>query len=98
MNVEFPLWQASRPYVCPSDAGPAWREAYEAGMDMAEIEENLRLTLEERLEKHDRKRNDFLQREHFFEIMRQGTKLIRVMLEQQSKARSNPQSTIRNPQ
>ena len=70
MSYEFPLWQPSRNYVCPPDAGPAWREAYEAGCDMAELEENLRLTPWERLEKHDRKRTDFLKREQFFEMLR----------------------------
>lgn len=28
-------------YVMPPDAGPAWRAAFEAGMDMSLIEENL---------------------------------------------------------
>jgi len=41
-------------YVCPPDAGPAWREAYEAGCDMEELEANLRLTPWERLLKHDK--------------------------------------------
>ena len=50
-------------YVCPPDAGPAWRAAYEAGCDMAEIEENLRLAPEERLEKHQRKLDAILRAE-----------------------------------
>ena len=51
---------AQSKYVCPPDGGPAWRAAYEAGCDMAELEENLRLSPEERLEKHQRKLDAFL--------------------------------------
>ena len=54
-------------YLCPPDAGPAWREAYEAGYDMEELEENLRLTLEDRLAKHARKLNEWLEFEAFME-------------------------------
>lgn len=36
-------------YVCAPDAGPAWRAAYEAGVDMALLEENLSKTPAERL-------------------------------------------------
>lgn len=50
-------------YICPPDAGPAWRAAYEAGCDMAEIEENLRLTPEQRVEKHQRKLDALLRAE-----------------------------------
>jgi hypothetical protein len=54
---------ASKPaYVCPPDAGPAWRAAYEAGCDMAQLEENLRLTPEERLDKHQRKLDEIFAR------------------------------------
>jgi hypothetical protein len=45
MNYEFPLWEPSREHVCPPDAGPAWRAAYEAGADMAAIEDSLKLPL-----------------------------------------------------
>lgn len=35
------LAQMNGEYVMPPDAGPAWRAAFEAGMDMSLIEENL---------------------------------------------------------
>ena len=41
-------------YVCPPDAGPAWRAAFEAGVDMALLEEKLAMTPTERLEAHHR--------------------------------------------
>jgi hypothetical protein len=72
MNCEFPPWKPSRPYVCPPDAGPAWRAAYEAGCDMAELEDNLKLTPEERLEKNNREMADHLKRERFFNLLRHG--------------------------
>lgn len=72
MNYDFPLWKASRSYVCPSDAGPAWREAFESGIDMAELEDNLKLSPWERLQKHDQKMNDFVKREEFSAFLRQG--------------------------
>jgi hypothetical protein len=50
-------------YVCPPDAGPEWRAAYEAGCDMAALEENLRLTPEERIEKHQRMLDAHFERE-----------------------------------
>ena len=52
MIDETVLAQINGAYVCPPDAGPAWRAAYEAGIDVSLIEENLRLTPEERLERH----------------------------------------------
>ena len=54
-------------YVCPPDAGPAWRAAYAAGNDMEELEATLQLTPEERLLKHDRKRNELLEFRAFLE-------------------------------
>ncbi len=39
-------------YVCPPDAGPAWRAAMEAGIDMSLIEHALTLTPEQRLAEH----------------------------------------------
>lgn len=39
-------------YVIPPDAGPAWREACEAGLDMSLIEATLKLTPEQRLAQH----------------------------------------------
>ena len=59
-------------YVCPPDAGPAWRAAYEAGCDMAELEENLRLSPWERLEKHDKLLNEWLEFEAFMETLYRG--------------------------
>ncbi len=39
-------------YTVPHDAGPAWRAAHAAGIDMSLIEAFLRLTPEERLAEH----------------------------------------------
>ena len=41
-------------YVPPADAGPAWRAAVEAGIDMSLVEMNLELTPWERLVNNDR--------------------------------------------
>lgn len=41
-------------YRMPPDAGPAWRAAHAAGLDMSLIEENLRRTPWERLLANDR--------------------------------------------
>ena len=76
MSYEFPLWQPSRDYVCPPDAGPAWRAAYDDGFDMAAIEENLKLTPWERMQKHDQIRADFLKREAFLDKLQRGAKFI----------------------
>jgi hypothetical protein len=43
-----------RRYVCPADAGPAWRTACEYGSDMSLVEDALKKTPEERLEAHQR--------------------------------------------
>ena len=64
-------------YVCPPDAGPAWRAAYEAGCDMEELEANLRLTPEERLIKHDKRLNEWLEFEALMETLRRGKKFIK---------------------
>jgi len=47
------LAQMNGDYAIPQDAGPAWREAFQAGVDMALIEENLRRTPWERLLAND---------------------------------------------
>ncbi len=52
MNGEYPL---------PPDAGPAWRAAHEAGLDMSLVEDALRLTPEERLAEHQRVLNFLLE-------------------------------------
>lgn len=75
MRHEFPI-QPSREYLCPKDAGPAWREACEAGFDMAELEDNLKLSPEERLRKHSLKRAEHLKREEFLKFLRFGWNLI----------------------
>jgi len=54
-------------YVCPQDTGPAWRAAFEAGIDMEQLEINLRLTPEERIRKHDKLLNEWLEFEAFME-------------------------------
>ncbi|MGA2662634.1 MAG: hypothetical protein ABSH34_34575 [Verrucomicrobiota bacterium] len=46
------LAQMNGQYALPPDAGPAWRAAYEAGVDMSLIDGALRLTPEERLAEH----------------------------------------------
>ena len=52
MIDEATLAQINGPYVCPVDAGPAWRAACEDGVDMSLVELALGMTPEERLEQH----------------------------------------------
>src|SRR5437867_2803294 len=52
MIDETTLAQINGAYVCPPDAGPEWRAAHEAGIDMSLIEHALELTPEQRLEEH----------------------------------------------
>jgi len=47
------LAQMNGKYVCPPDAGPAWRAAAKAGMDMSLLEENLNRSPWERLLAND---------------------------------------------
>ncbi len=54
MLDEALIAQLNAGYVCPADAGPAWRAACEEGIDMALMEDALRLTRWERLLEHDR--------------------------------------------
>jgi hypothetical protein len=75
MRYKFPI-RASRPYACPPDAGPAWRAAFEAGYDMAEVEDNLKLTPEQRLQGHSRKMADYLEREEFLDFFQRGWNFI----------------------
>jgi len=49
---ERTLAEMNGEYHAPSDAGPAWRAAHEAGVDMSLIEHMLELTPEERLAEH----------------------------------------------
>ena len=77
MRYEFPI-RASKPYVCPPEAGPAWRAAYEAGYDMAEIEDNLSLTREERMKKQDQRMAEYFKREEFLEFFQRGWNFIQT--------------------
>jgi hypothetical protein len=77
MRYEFPI-RASRPYVCSPDAAPAWREAYEAGNDMAKIEDDLKPTPEERRFKHFRKMAEHLKREEFLTSLQRGWDLVQT--------------------
>jgi hypothetical protein len=61
MIDEETLAQMNGKYVCPPDAGPAWRAAYEYGIDMAMIEDALQMTPEARLEAHQRASNLILE-------------------------------------
>jgi hypothetical protein len=54
MIDEETLAQMNGKYVCPPDAGPAWRAAMDYGFDMSLIEDALQLTPEQRLEQHQR--------------------------------------------
>ena len=54
MNV---VEQLNCGYVCPSDAGPAWRAAHEAGVDMGLLEDALRMPPAKRLQEHQRALN-----------------------------------------
>lgn len=47
------LAQLNSGYVCPPDAGPAWRTACEQGVDMSLIESSLAKTPWERWVEHD---------------------------------------------
>lgn len=48
------LAQMNGEYVMPPDAGPAWRAAHAAGIDMSLIEENLKRSPWERWQANDR--------------------------------------------
>ena len=48
------LAQMNGEYLMPPDAGPAWRAAHQAGIDMSLLEENLRRSPWERLLANDR--------------------------------------------
>ena len=63
-------------YNSPRNAGPASRKASDAGIDMFELEENLRLTPWERLIKHDNKLKELLEYEAFMEKLHRGWKFI----------------------
>lgn len=52
MIDEQTLAQMNGLYVCPPDAGPGWRAAMEAGIDMSLIESALAQTPQQRLDEH----------------------------------------------
>jgi len=78
-----------KPYVCPPDAGPAWRAAYEAGLDMAALEENLRLTPEQRLEKHQRILDAHFERERLLQKLIRGQQLVQKLQHAHSRHPTN---------
>jgi hypothetical protein len=49
---ERTLAQMNGEHTLPPDAGPAWRAAHEAGVDVSLLEATLQLTPEERLVEH----------------------------------------------
>jgi hypothetical protein len=55
------LAQMNGEYVAPPNAGPAWRSAHEAGLDMSLIEGALKLTPEQRLAEHQQVINFLLE-------------------------------------
>jgi hypothetical protein len=55
------LAQMNGEYVMPPDAGPAWRAAHAAGIDMSLIEDALKLTPEQRLAEHQQVLNFLLE-------------------------------------
>jgi len=52
--------ELNRGYVCPPDAGPAWRAACDYGYDMSLVEDSLHMTPERRLEEHQHALNTVL--------------------------------------
>ena len=68
MIDEAILAQINGPYVCPPDAGPAWRAAAEYGFDMSLVEDALRMTPEQRIEEHQRALNLLLEIESAREL------------------------------
>ncbi len=52
MLDEETLAQMNGKYVSPADAGPAWRAAVAAGLDMSLVEHALTLSPEQRLAEH----------------------------------------------
>ena len=61
MLDEALIEQLNRGYVCPPDAGPAWRAACEYGFDMSLVEDALRMTPEQRIAEHQRALNLLLE-------------------------------------
>ena len=61
MIDEETLAQMNGRYICPPDAGPAWRAAHDAGIDMSLIEDALKMTPEQRLAEHQQVINFLLE-------------------------------------
>ncbi len=61
MIDEATLAQIKGNYACPPDAGPEWRAAQKAGIDMSLIEHMLELTPAQRLEEHQQVLNFLLE-------------------------------------
>ncbi|HUA67756.1 MAG TPA: hypothetical protein VMA13_04340 [Candidatus Saccharimonadales bacterium] len=61
MIDEETLAQMNGKYVMPPDAGPAWRAAFDSGIDMSLIEGALKLTPAERLAEHQKVINFLLE-------------------------------------
>ena len=55
------LAQMNGEYAMPPDAGPAWRAAHAAGIDMSLIEDSLTMTPAQRLEEHQQVLNFLLE-------------------------------------
>jgi hypothetical protein len=60
MMDDATIEQLNQGYVCPPDAGPAWRAACDYGFDMSLVAEALQMTEEERLADHQRALNRIL--------------------------------------
>ena len=57
MLDEKQLAEINGPYICPPEAGPAWRAACEYGFDMSLVQDALSKTPEQRLEEHQQALN-----------------------------------------
>jgi len=60
MHHDALIAQLNQGYVCPPNAGPAWRAASEYGLDMSLLDDSLRMSEEERLADHQRALNRVL--------------------------------------
>ena len=60
MIDEETLAQINGKYVCPPDAGPAWRKLWESGEDMTLLEDSLAMTPQERISVHNHFRDQLL--------------------------------------
>ena len=60
-SIDATIDSLNRGYVCPAEAGPAWRAACDYGLDMSLVEDALRMTPEQRLEEHQHALNLLLE-------------------------------------